>query len=103
MAFTILGEASSTSLRAPTMALATGTQAIMGIIFNFTISYMINPDEGHLRGKVGFIFGGLTTIATAWSFFYIPELKGRTFDEIDRMFQAQVPPRKMGSYILEPY
>ncbi|KAK8931769.1 hypothetical protein H634G_04288 [Metarhizium anisopliae BRIP 53293] len=103
MAFTILGEASSTSLRAPTMALATGTQAIMGIIFNFTISYMINPDEGHLRGKVGFIFGGLATIATAWSFFYIPELKGRTFDEIDRMFQAQVPPRKMGSYILEPY
>lgn len=103
MAFTILGEASSTSLRAPTMALATGTQAIMGIIFNFTISYMINPDEGHLRGKVGFIFGGLATIATAWSFFYIPELKGRTFDEIDRMFQAQVPPRKMGSYIIEPY
>ncbi|KID78870.1 General alpha-glucoside permease [Metarhizium brunneum] len=79
MAFTIVGEASSTSLRAPTMALATGTQAIMGIIFNFTIYYMINPDEGHLRGKVGFIFGGLATIATAWSFFYIPELKGRTF------------------------
>ncbi|OAQ62967.1 maltose permease [Pochonia chlamydosporia 170] len=103
MAFAILGEASSTSLRAPTIALATATQAVMGIIFNFAIPYMINPDEGNLRGKVGFIFGGLAAIATVWSFFYVPELKGRTFDEIDRMFQAKVPPRKMGSYVLDSY
>lgn len=103
MAFAILGEASSTSLRAPTIALATATQAIMGIVFNFAIPYMVNPDEGNLKGKVGFIFGGLAALATVWSFFYVPELKGRTFDEIDRMFQAKVPPRKMGSYILESY
>lgn len=101
MAFAILGEASSTSLRAPTIALATATQAIAGIVFNFAIPYMVNPDEGDLKGKVGFIFGGLAAIASAWSFFYVPELKARTFDEIDRMFQAKVPPRKMGSYQLE--
>lgn len=103
MAFAILGEASSTSLRAPTIALATATQAVMGIIFNFVIPYLVNPDEANLRGKVGFIFGGLALIATAWSYFYVPELKGRTFDEIDRMFQAKVPPRKMASYKLTDY
>ena len=101
MAFAILGEASSTSLRAPTIALATATQAVMGIIFNFVIPYMINPDEGNLRGKVGFIFGGLAAIATVWSFFYVPELKGRTFDEIDYMFRAKVSPRKMGSFVID--
>ncbi|KAL7793210.1 general substrate transporter [Trichoderma ceciliae] len=103
MAFAILGETSSTSLRAPTIALATATQAVMGIIFNFVIPYLVNPDEANLKGKVGFIFGGLALIATTWSYFYIPELKGRTFDEIDRMFQAKVPPRKMGSHQLTPY
>ncbi|EHK39945.1 hypothetical protein TRIATDRAFT_42157 [Trichoderma atroviride IMI 206040] len=103
MAFAILGETSSTSLRAPTIALATATQAVMGIAFNFAIPYMVNPDEANLKGKVGFIFGGLALIATAWSWFFVPELKGRTFDEIDRMFQAKVPPRKMGSYQLTPY
>ncbi|RFU81642.1 maltose permease [Trichoderma arundinaceum] len=103
MAFAILGEASSTSLRAPTIALATATQAVMGIIFNFVIPYLVNPDEANLKGKVGFIFGGLALIATTWSYFYVPELKGRTFDEIDRMFQAKVPPRKMGSHQLTPY
>jgi sugar porter (SP) family MFS transporter len=103
MAFAILGETSSTSLRAPTIALATATQAVMGIAFNFAIPYMVNPDEANLRGKVGFIFGGLALFATAWSFFFVPELKGRTFDEIDRMFQAKVPPREMGSYQLTSY
>jgi hypothetical protein len=75
----------------------------MGIIFNFAIPYMVNPDQGNLKGKVGFIFGGLAAMATVWSFFYVPELKGRTFDEIDQMFQAKVPPRKMGSHVLAPY
>ncbi|KAL7945180.1 general substrate transporter [Trichoderma barbatum] len=103
MAFAILGEASSTSLRAPTIALATATQAVMGVVFGFAIPYMVNPDEANLKGKVGFVFGGLSLIATIWSWFYIPELMGRTFDEIDRMFQAKVPPRKMGSFQLSSY
>lgn len=100
MAFAILGEASSTSLRAPTMALATATQAVMGIIMNLVIPYMVNPDEGNLEGKVGFVFGGLAAIAAMWSWLYVPELKGRTFDEIDELFRAKVPPRKMGSHVL---
>lgn len=98
MAFVILGEASSTTLRAPTIALATATQAIMGTAFNFAIPYMVNKDAADLRGKVGFVFGGLGLIASIGSWFLIPELKDRTFDEIDQMFQKKVPPRKMGSY-----
>ncbi|KAJ5758457.1 hypothetical protein N7520_005613 [Penicillium odoratum] len=98
MAFAILAETSSTSLRASTMSLATATQAVMGIAMNFAIPYMVNPDEANLKGKVGFIFGGLSLIATMWSFFYVPELAGRTFEEIDRMFALRVPIRKMKKY-----
>lgn len=98
MAFAILGEASSTVLRAKTMSLATATQAVCGLAMNFAIPYMVNPDEANLKGKVGFIFGGLAAIATFGSWLYVPELKGKTFDEIDRLFAAKVPPRKMGEY-----
>ncbi|EON67630.1 hypothetical protein W97_06773 [Coniosporium apollinis CBS 100218] len=98
MAFVLLGETSSTSLRANTTALATATQAVFGIAMNFAIPYMVNPDEGNLKGKVGFIFGGLAAIATFGSYIYVPELKGRTFNEIDTMFFRHVPPRKMGHY-----
>ncbi|EPS39421.1 hypothetical protein H072_6816 [Dactylellina haptotyla CBS 200.50] len=98
VAFVLLGEVSSPSMRAHTAALATATQSILGLIMNFAIPYMVNPDEGNLKGKVGFIFGGLAAIATVGSFWYVPELKGRTFAEIDQMFQMRVPPRKMGEY-----
>lgn len=100
MAFAILGEVSSTALRAPTIAIATATQAAIGTLFNSVIPYMINPDEGNLRGKVGFVFGGLSFVAMLWSFLYVPELKGRRFDEVDYMFRAKVPPRKMGAYVV---
>lgn len=100
MAFAILGEASSTALKAKTMALATATQAVMGIIMNFAIPYMVNPDEGNLKGKVGFVFGGLALFALSWSWFFIPELKGRRYDEIDRLFQLKIAPRMMGTYQL---
>ena len=100
MAFVILGEASASSMRARTVAWATAVQAIMGLIMNFAIPYLVNPDEANLKGKVGFVFGGLGAIGTAWAFMYVPELKGRTFEEIDRMFFARVPPRKMESHCL---
>ncbi|KAK1625742.1 maltose permease [Colletotrichum phormii] len=96
MAFATLGEASSSVLRAKTTALVTAAQAICGLAMNFAIPYIVNPDEGNLKGKVGFIFGGLASIGNVGSFFYVPELKGKTFDEIDRLFVAKVPPRRMG-------
>ncbi|TIA38959.1 hypothetical protein D6C78_03627 [Aureobasidium pullulans] len=83
-----------------TAALATATQAVFGLAMNFAIPYMVNPDEGNLKGKVGFIFGGLGALATIWAWFFVPELKGRTFDEIDRMFSDRIPPRKMGTHVL---
>lgn len=98
IAFAILGETSSPSLRAKTMGLATAVQSVFGTVMNVVVPYMVNPDKANLKGKVGFIFGGLSAAATAWSYFYVPELKDRTFDEIDHMFQSKVNPRKMGSY-----
>ncbi|KAH6724133.1 maltose permease [Leptodontidium sp. 2 PMI_412] len=96
MAFVLLGEVSAPSLRAKTMGLAAVTQSVFGIAMNFAIPYMVNPDSGNLKGKVGFVFGGLGLMATIGSYFYVPELKGKTFTEIDSLFQAKVAPRKMG-------
>ena len=101
IAFAILGETSTPSLRAKTVGLATATQSIFGTVMNIVVPYMVNPDKANLKGKVGFVFGGASLIATVWSFFYVPELKGRTFDEIDYMFHNKVKPREMGHYAFE--
>lgn len=101
VAFVLLGETSTINLRAKTTALATATQSVFGIVMNIAVPYMVNPDEGDLKGRVGFIFGGLGAIATIVCFFYVPDLKGRTFEEIDVMFSNRVSPRKMGEYSIE--
>lgn len=98
IAFAVLGETPSAALRAKTLALATATQSIFGTVMNFAVPYMVNPDKGNLKGKVGFVFGGLSLAAAIWSFLYVPELKNRTFEEIDSMFEKKITPRKMGAY-----
>jgi len=102
VAFAILGETSSPTLRAKTIGLATATQSVFGTVMNIVVPYMVNPDKANLKGKVGFVFSGASAIATVWAFFSVPELKGRTFDEIDYMFKTRVQPRAMGSYTI-PY
>lgn len=97
ISFVLLGEVSTPLLRAKTTALATAVQAVFGIVMNVIMPYMVNPDEANMKGKVGFVFGGCALVATIGSWVYVPELKGRTFPEIDQMFYSRVPPRKMGS------
>jgi hypothetical protein len=101
MAFVLLGEVSSMGLRAHTTALATATQSVLGVIMNIAIPYMVNPDEANLKGKVGFVFGGLAAIATVGAWLYVPELKGRTTSEIDAMFARRIPSRQMGAYEID--
>ncbi|KAM6513106.1 hypothetical protein FALCPG4_015579 [Fusarium falciforme] len=69
------------------------TSAAKWAMSSLTVIFSFN-----LGGKVGFIFGGLSSIASIICVFYIPELKQRTYQEIDVMFFRRVPLRKMGSY-----
>lgn len=112
--FVILCEVSATKLRSKTIALATASQALLGIVMTIVIpckwirpyycgtrwkssyfwSDMINPDEADLRGKMGFFFGGLSALGLVWSFLRVPETRGRTYEELDIMFSRRVPTRQ---------
>ncbi|CAI0654298.1 unnamed protein product [Colletotrichum noveboracense] len=72
-------------------------------IATFTLPYLMNPGYGNLGPKVGFIYGSFSLISVVWGFFYFPELKGRTLDEVDMMFRANVPARKTSSWKSEGY
>lgn len=100
LAFAILGETPTASLRAKTVGLATAMQALFGTVMNVIVPFMVNPDKANLRGKVGFIFGGLCGLGAVWSWLFIPELKGRTFSDIDWLFQNGVQPRHMGDCVI---
>ncbi|PGH23703.1 hypothetical protein AJ80_02309 [Polytolypa hystricis UAMH7299] len=96
--FVILCECSATKLRGKTIAIATAVQAMFGIVMTVAIPYMINPDAGNMRGKLGFFFGSLATFCFVWTYFRVPETKGRTYEELDIMFEKNVPTRSFKGY-----
>ncbi|KAF2180415.1 sugar transporter [Zopfia rhizophila CBS 207.26] len=98
VAYAIFCEVSATRVRSKTIAVATAIQAVVGIVMTVAIPYLINPDEANLRGKLGFFFGGLSVPCLIWCYFRIPEMKGRTYEELDIMFERNVPTREFGKY-----
>lgn len=99
--FIILSEASATRVRSKSIAVATAAQAIIGIIMTVAIPYMINPDQANMQGKLGFFFGGLGLLCYIWAYLRIPETMGRTYEELDLLFDKNVPARQFKNYVLD--
>ncbi|KAK4626681.1 Maltose permease MAL31 [Fulvia fulva] len=99
--FVILCEVSATKVRSKTIGVATASQALLAIGMTVAIPYMINPDQGNMRGKIGFFYGGLSAISLVWVYFRVPETKGRTYEELDIMFSRGVGTRQFKKYRVE--
>ncbi|KIV82019.1 hypothetical protein PV11_04160 [Exophiala sideris] len=91
--FVLASEIATMRLRGATQGLITIVNACWGLIMQFTVPYMINPDAGHLGGKVGFIFLATGLAAAIGGWFLYPETKGISFEKIDEMYAAKVKPR----------
>lgn len=101
VAWPIVTEVSKSSLRGHTQSLATVTTGIVGAISGVLLPFAVNPDQGNLGGKIGFIYGAILGLSCVGIWMYYPETKGRTFAEIDQMFEMDVPPREFEKTVLE--
>ncbi|TID25675.1 putative maltose permease [Venturia nashicola] len=99
--YVLISEISATTVRAKTIAVATAVQAVVGILMSVAIPYIINPDQANLRGKICFLFGGLSVISLIWSWLRVPETKGRTYEELDIMFARKIRTRDFSKYRIE--
>jgi hypothetical protein len=52
---------------------------------------MVNKDKGDLKSSVFFIWGGLCSIAFVYSYFIIPETKGLSLEQVDKMMEETTP------------
>ncbi|KAL2821681.1 putative MFS transporter [Aspergillus granulosus] len=91
--FVLASEISTVRLRSTTQGLVTITNAAWGLVMQFTIPYMINPDAGNLGGKVGFIFLGTGLIAAIGGWYLYPETKGISFEAMDELYASGTAPR----------
>ncbi len=74
---------------------------MFGIVNSVAMPYMMNSDHANWRGKAGFLFGGLNLLFTLWAVARIPETKGRTFEEIDLLFERGVKAKDFSKYVSE--
>lgn len=82
----VAAEASSLQLRAKTQGIGWFTSGIGTAVFAIILPYIYNIDQGNLRAKTGFVMAGFAAVAVIVVWLAIPEMKGRTPMEIDRMF-----------------
>ena len=94
MCYCIVGEMPSSKLRAKTVMLARNLYNIAGIIVAIVTPYMLNPTQWNWKAKSAFLWAGFAILSAIWVYFELPETKGRTFAELDKMFEDKVPARK---------
>lgn len=100
LAYVIFSETSSTRLRGPTTALALISYSLLGIIYNVASPYLIDTTEANLGAKTGLVYGSISLLSCIWCYFRLPECQGRTFAELDIMFERKVPLRKFKTYVI---
>lgn len=57
----------------------------------------MDPAYGNLGSKVFFIWGGLCGLSIFWAYFFVPETKGLTLEQVDKMME-EVTARKSAAW-----
>ncbi|PCH06712.1 Major facilitator superfamily domain, general substrate transporter [Penicillium occitanis (nom. inval.)] len=96
--YIVTTELPASRLRDKTQRVASFVNVATNFAFSFSTPYLLDEPYANLRSKVGFIFGGLAIASFVFAYFCVPEMKGRTLEEINRMFQDGVPIWKFGRY-----
>ncbi|SPO05391.1 related to MFS alpha-glucoside transporter [Cephalotrichum gorgonifer] len=98
VAYAIGGETPSPVLRQKTYAINIMTATAMSCMVLQVMPYLINTDELNLGAKICFIFFAFSVPMCVYLYFCLPEMKGRTYLELQEMFQNRVPARKFRAY-----
>lgn len=69
------------------------TLVLLQWLIGFIFSYLFNPDAGNLGGNVGFLFGATTLLGFIGSWIWVPETKGRTAAQLNKLYDRKVSPR----------
>ncbi|KAM3075836.1 hypothetical protein ACMFMG_007960 [Clarireedia jacksonii] len=101
--YAIISETSSTRLRNKSVCLSRIAYYIAQIITNVVNPYMLNPTAGNWKGKTAFFWGGWAFTFFVWTFFRLPEMKGRTFEELDILFAKKVKARDFKKTDVDAY
>ncbi|KAJ4127871.1 hypothetical protein NW768_008151 [Fusarium equiseti] len=89
--YTLAGEVPTSALRTKTIAISISISSAVNTFWAFVAPYIFNPEYANLKAKIGFIFGAFMVIFAVMAFFWVPETRMRSYEELDELFQNKVP------------
>ncbi|PHH86650.1 hypothetical protein CDD83_9929 [Cordyceps sp. RAO-2017] len=92
--YSLVSELTSTRLRTKSVVLARNVYNIVGIVTNIITPRMLNPTAWNWGAKSGFFWASSCLACAVWTYFRLPEPKGRTYGELDILFENRVSARK---------
>ncbi|KKP01800.1 hypothetical protein THAR02_06098 [Trichoderma harzianum] len=88
VSYVVVSEAASTRVKEKTNLFASVISIITTFVTSFTIPYLLNAPYAALGAKVGFIYGSINWVMVGVAYFFIPEMKGRSLEEVDELFAS---------------
>ncbi|KAJ6789527.1 hypothetical protein PWT90_03108 [Aphanocladium album] len=90
-AWVVIGEIFPLPIRSRGVGLSTASNWLWNTIIAVITPYMVGKDKGDLKSKVFFIWGGLCTCALVYTYFLVPETKGLSLEQVDKMMEETTP------------
>ncbi|KAK5143771.1 hypothetical protein LTR04_001776 [Oleoguttula sp. CCFEE 6159] len=95
--YSLVAELSTRRLQIKTVVLGRNLYNIVGIICSVLTPYMLNPTAWNWSNFTGFFWAGICFLCIVYTYFRVPEPQGRSFAELDLLFERGVSARKFAT------
>jgi hypothetical protein len=80
------------------IAFATAVDVLSAFVVTFSIPYILGSPGANLGAGVGWLLGGDSILCLIFAILFVPELKGRSLEEVDELFEANLWAWQFSSY-----
>jgi SP family general alpha glucoside:H+ symporter-like MFS transporter len=95
--YSLVAELSTRRLQIKTVVLGRNLYNIVGIVCSVLTPYMLNPTAWNWSNYAGFFWGSICFCCIIYTYFRVPEPQGRSFAELDLLFERGVSARQFAS------
>ncbi len=101
--YSLVSELSSTRLKNKTIVLARSAYNTSNIFVNVMTNYQLSTAAWNWGPRAAYFWAVTCFFSTVWVYFRLPEPRGRTYAELDLLFEHGVSARKFSKTTIDPY
>jgi sugar porter (SP) family MFS transporter len=92
-AWIVIGEIFPLTIRSRGVGLSTASNWFWNCIITVITPYLVSdqPHSANMGSNVFFMWGGLCCISFLFAYFFVPETKGLTLEQVDKMLEETTP------------